>query len=351
MSEPEPQSHDRLPVLEVASGAGSIGIPPAVEQYRPPRRMVLLPALLFLATCVTTYEVGGPWYAVPLMVTLLAHEFGHFIQAVRYRVPASLPFFIPFRGSPLGTMGAVIVFRGNMGDRKALFDIGISGPLAGLVPAVIFSVVGLHLSKVISLAGHGGEYIFGDSLLFSWLSRLVVGPIPPGYDVELHPLAHAGWVGLLITALNLVPIGQLDGGHILYALLRKKAHVIAQLLLVGAVIYMMWYQNWSYFLLVVLLAVFGVRHPPTANDGVPLGAGRIVLGWLTLLFIVIGFTPQPFSQLPPQPSSPPGPDYVLRSGPADPLGVSPAGGQTPRPSWPASCDRPGRPITIGALVR
>src|ERR1051325_2379462 len=122
---------DPLPELEFAQ----VPPPPAqhdvIDERRPAQRNVLVPILLFLATCYTTYSIGGAWDAVPLMLTLTAHEFGHFIPAVRYRVPASLPYFIPMPVPPLGTMGAVIVFRGNMGDRKALFDIGITGPLAG----------------------------------------------------------------------------------------------------------------------------------------------------------------------------------------------------------------------------
>ncbi len=173
----------------------------------------------------------GLRYAVPVMTILVCHEMGHFIQARRYGVYASLPYFIPMPISPLGTLGAVIAMEPRMGHRRALFDIGITGPLAGLVPTLIFCVWGLHL---FARRGHPAtsEWLaFGDPLLFQLARRWILGPIPTGYDIDLDPMAFAGWVGLLITSLNLIPIGQLDGGHILYALLRKKAHKVATLLL------------------------------------------------------------------------------------------------------------------------
>jgi membrane-associated protease RseP (regulator of RpoE activity) len=180
-----------------------------------------------------------------------------------------------------------------MGHRRALFDIGITGPLAGLVPTLICLVVGIHWShKIIKIT----DFQFGDPLLFKWIEMWLGKTIPPGYDLVVHPLAFAGWVGLLITSLNLIPIGQLDGGHILYALLRKKAHLVATGLLYAAMIAVLFnlreYLGW--WLMLLLLIYMGPRHPPTADDDEPLGLFRHVLGWLTLAFVVIGFTPQPF---------------------------------------------------------
>jgi membrane-associated protease RseP (regulator of RpoE activity) len=257
-------------------------------------RRLRTPVLLFVATCLSTYFVGGLAYAGPLMFTLLCHEFGHYLQARRYHVLASLPYFIPMPIGDLGTMGAVIAMRSNMGDRKALFDIGISGPLAGLVPALFCCVVGLHLSTVgVLVPGRGHQ--LGEPLLFQFLASWFFGPLPEGQDIFLHPLAYAGWVGVFITALNLFPIGQLDGGHVLYALLRKKAHLVASSLLLVAVGAVLLTQNYQWGLMLVLLVMIGPNHPPTSNDDVPLGTGRIVLGWLTLMFVIIGFTPTPFS--------------------------------------------------------
>lgn len=257
------------------------------------RPRVLLPALLFAATCASTYAMHGPWFAVPIMFFLTVHELGHFFQAVRYGVPASLPYFIPMPFSPTGTMGAVIGMQAHTGDRKALFDIGITGPLAGLVPAVICSVVGLQWSEVIEMAGHHG-LMLGEPLFFKLLVYLTFGPLDATHDVALHPLAYAGWVGIFITGLNLIPIGQLDGGHILYGLVLRRAHRVAVILFAAAAagVAVFGYGGWS--LMLLLLFLTGPKHPPTADDSVPLGRGRTILGWLTLAFVVLGFTPQPF---------------------------------------------------------
>jgi membrane-associated protease RseP (regulator of RpoE activity) len=134
----------------------------------------------------------------------------------------------------------------------------------------------------------------GEPLVFQWLCDYFFGPRGADQDIWLHPMAYAGWVGIFITALNLIPIGQLDGGHVLYALLRRRAHLVAQLLLVGAVVGVVVTSSWQWSLMLMLLVFMGPKHPPTANDNMPLGTGRIILGWVTLLFIVIGFTPQPF---------------------------------------------------------
>jgi membrane-associated protease RseP (regulator of RpoE activity) len=266
--------------------------PPLPEPYRP-SPLTLRHVLLFAATCVTTTNADGLAYSIPLLVTLLCHEFGHFLQARRWRVTASWPYFIPMV-PPLGTMGAVIVMRGHMGNRRALFDIGISGPLAGLVPALTFSIIGLSWSRMAPILPIGNGNQLGTPLLFQWLCDLILGPTPPGQDVYLHPMAYAGWVGIFITALNLIPIGQLDGGHVLYALLRQKAHIVAQLLLVGALVAVVVTNNWGWSVMLLLLMFIGPKHPPTADDSVPLGRGRTILGWLTLGFMFIGFTPHPF---------------------------------------------------------
>jgi membrane-associated protease RseP (regulator of RpoE activity) len=257
-------------------------------------RSIGLPVVLFVLTCLSTYSTpGGLPFALALMTTLLAHEFGHFLQAVRYGVPASLPLFIPMPASPIGTMGAVIVMQPGKGDRRAIFDIAITGPLAGLVFALIFSVIGLQLSEVVP-RNQPGALELGEPLLFKALGYLIFGPLDPSQDVHLHAIAFAGWVGIFITALNLIPIGQLDGGHILYALLRKKAHVVAQLLLLAAVAAVCIGRYWGWSLMIILLMLIGPIHPPTANDNVPLGTTRTVLGWISLLFVIIGFTPTPF---------------------------------------------------------
>jgi membrane-associated protease RseP (regulator of RpoE activity) len=239
--------------------------------------------------------VGGWEYSAALMTILICHEMGHFVQAWRYGVHSSFPYFIPMPIPPLGTLGAVIGMSSRITNRRALFDIGISGPLAGLVPTIICCLVGIPLSRALPEAAFQGSIKLQPPLLYQWMLAWRHAPVPHGFALDLHPLALAGWVGLFVTALNLVPIGQLDGGHVLYALLRRKAHVVATVLLVAAAVMLVLdfrdLKNWS--LLIFLLVMIGPRHPPTADDYVPLGAGRIVLGWLTLAFLLIGFTPTP----------------------------------------------------------
>ncbi len=229
------------------------------------------------------------------MTTLLAHELGHFFQARRYGVPASLPYFIPMPTSPIGTMGAVILMQPGRGDRRAIFDIAVTGPLAGLVPALLFSIVGLQGSHVVRIADAPAGPILGEPILFRLLAFVTFGPVPAGHDIALNAVAYAGWVGIFITALNLIPIGQLDGGHILYALLLKRAHIVAQSLLLAAGVAVVVWGYWGWILMIALLMLMGPAHPPTANDHVDLGTGRTILGWASLLFVPLGFTAMPFS--------------------------------------------------------
>ena len=258
-----------------------------------PRRRVFLPLLLFAATCVTTTLVNGPLYSATLMAILFAHEMGHFLQALRYHVSASFPYFIPVPFLPFGTMGAVIGMRGLGADRRALFDIGISGPLAGLVLAIPAVIIGLERSEVVVAVNDPRFIYFGEPLLFKWLSYLVLGPIPEGMVLEMGPIAFAGWVGLFITGLNLMPIGQLDGGHVSYALLGRGAYKLAVGLLAAALALMVYFQEYTLSLMLILLMLMGPEHPPTADDTVPLGFWRRLLGWASLASVIVLFTPRP----------------------------------------------------------
>jgi len=265
--------------------------PLEVREYRP---RIGLPVALFLITCWSTWDANGLAYAAAIMIILFAHEMGHYLQARLNGVPASLPYFIPMPGSPIGTMGAVIGMQPGIGNRRSLFDIGVSGPLAGLVPTMIFSVVGILWSSFEPAEAHPHSLQLGEPLLFKALAYLIHGPEPIGYELYLHPVAFAGWVGMFITALNLIPIGQLDGGHVLYALLRERAHGIAQSLLILAMAGVVLYGYWGWSLMIVLLMLMGPIHPPTADDSVELGTTRKIIGWASLAFVPLGFTPVPF---------------------------------------------------------
>lgn len=172
-----------------------------------------------------TWLSGWP-FALPFLGILVFHEFGHWIAAQLHRVPASLPYFLPMPYVLFGTFGAVITMPDRIRSRNALLDIGAAGPLAGLIVAIPTLVIGLELSEVrpVSVANYLQE---GQSLLYWWIKRVVLGPMPDGHDVYLHPTAFAAWGGLLITMINLLPWGQLDGGHIAYALLGEKQNRLA----------------------------------------------------------------------------------------------------------------------------
>jgi len=247
----------------------------------------------------------GLQYATALMLILTCHELGHFLQTWRYGIRSSLPYFIPMPFGPLGTLGAVIVMDGRIPHRRALFDIGISGPLAGLVPTFFCLYFGIKWSQIVP-ASYSGGLSLGEPLLLQWTVLWMHGPLPPGLEVMLHPVAMAGWVGLLLTSLNLMPLGQLDGGHIFYALLGQRAGRAALGIFYVILILVTAYQLWHWILILLILAVVGVGHPPTANDAVPLTPLRWLLGWGILAFILIGFTPTPlrFNDPPPQKNEP-----------------------------------------------
>ncbi len=280
---------------------------------------------LFIATCISTTWAGaalaeldltmseaeilraclasGLEFTAAVMGILIAHEMGHFLQAKHYGVPATLPFFIPMPISPFGTMGAVIVQASGYANRRAMFDIAISGPLAGLLVTIPVTFWGLQSAAVVDLPQNPTMpiLVYGAPLLLQWMIAWVHGPLAANQTVLLNPLVFAGWVGICITALNLLPIGQLDGGHILYTLIGKRAHVVALSLMAAAAGYMVLARDPSFSVLLVLLFLMGPRHPPTTDDTMPLGAGRHLAGWITLGFLVIGLTPAPIEVIEPLP--------------------------------------------------
>jgi membrane-associated protease RseP (regulator of RpoE activity) len=262
---------------------------------------------------------SGYAYAVPLLAILVTHEFGHYFAARYHRVDASLPFFIPMPlVSPFGTMGAVIAMRGRIKSKNALLDIGASGPLAGLVVALPVLVYGLAQSKIDFVTSPGAQE--GQSLLYVLLKRVVLGPIPPGHDVILSPVAFAGWCGLFVTALNLLPVGQLDGGHVAYALFGPRQNRYARRLHLGLLAVFaynlavfVWpvvrHHAWAglelaignslfwlfWYGLLHLMRLFGGRdHPPTEPG--ELTPGRKVVAVVTLVLFVLLFMPTPWSQ-------------------------------------------------------
>lgn len=248
---------------------------------------------MFLLTVASTWFVGGPAYSLSIMSILLAHEMGHYVMSRRYGIPATLPYFIPFPLSPFGTFGAIIKMKGIIINKNALFDIGVAGPLSGFIVSVPFIVLGIKLSTVQLVIGNMAFFQLGDPLLFTIVQKMLIGDIPKGFDLVLHPFAYAGWVGLFVTALNLLPVGQLDGGHIVYAVFGDKSKWISAvsiaLLAALAVFY-----NPGWLALVVLLIIFGMRHPQPFDMETELDGRRRALAFVILLIFLLSFTPSPF---------------------------------------------------------
>jgi Zn-dependent protease len=273
-----------------------------VVRPRPARAWINL--VLFLATVLTTlltgsfHEGGRLLSGVPFALTLLTilgvHEFGHYFAARYHGVAVTLPYFIPMPAGLVGTLGAVIQMRSPIRNRKQLFDIGVAGPLAGLVVAIPLLIYGLSTSPVESLSGKEVYVQEGNSLLYLGLKYLIHGKILPGngLDVSINSVAFAAWIGLFISSLNLLPVGQLDGGHVTYALLGRRAWGVA-FVTVGA-LFLLGFSGWAgWFLWVVLPFVFGLRHPPPLNDHTPLDDRRKVLGVVMIVIFVLVFTPIP----------------------------------------------------------
>jgi membrane-associated protease RseP (regulator of RpoE activity) len=254
---------------------------------------------LFLLTVasvfLTGYLTNGPWggleLAVGMLSILVAHEMGHYVACRVYGVDATLPFFIPAPiVSLVGTLGAFIRIRSPIPNRRALFDIGIAGPLAGFVVCLPVLFLGILESRVLPADPSYGIAL-GEPLLFSWMARALWGPIPDSLTLALGPLGLAAWFGLFVTALNLIPIGQLDGGHITYALLGRHAWWISRVGVWVCVALVYFGPNWLVW--AILVRVLGWRHPRTDDDRVPLGRVRVGLGILALLIFVVCFTPNP----------------------------------------------------------
>jgi len=241
-------------------------------------------------------------FAGTLLGILLTHELSHYFVARRYGSPVSLPYFIPMPLSIIGTMGAVIVQRAPMRNRKALFDIGIAGPLGGLIVAIPLLVLGLVLSTVGTTPPDVGSVLQeGNSLLYLGLKYLVFGRILPsgGEDVWLHSVAFAAWVGLLVTMINLIPVGQLDGGHAAYALLGRRAWTLSYIAIGAMVAWGAWlmvndndagsfWMTWAF-----LNMMINRRHPLPLDDATKLGWRRIGLGLLVLVIFILLFMPSP----------------------------------------------------------
>jgi membrane-associated protease RseP (regulator of RpoE activity) len=276
------------------------------------KKFPLLHLVLFILTILSTLIVGamqtgtdllkdpgkiyrGFPFSLTLMLILLSHELSHYFTSRWHGVKATLPYFIP-APTIIGTFGAFIRMKSPIVTRRALIDIGASGPVAGFIISLIAAVVGLYLSDIVPVSRTDGALNLGDSMLFSFLSRIILGATPPGSDILLNPVAFAGWIGLFVTSINLIPVGQLDGGHIAYALVGEKhIHLSMSLILMMILLGLFSWEGW--FVWAALLLVLGLRHPPVLYWEVPLDRRRRGIGWLSLVIFILTFVPVPFQLL------------------------------------------------------
>lgn len=317
---------------------------PTIDEHdqTPERRRFALPLILFVATCLSTFWLGaadwnptgrvelfldialanwphrpslgtlndawtkafaglnwqqGLLYMGVVMGLLLAHEMGHFLMTLRNRIPASLPYFIPMPIVPFGTLGAVIGMDGARANRRQVFDLGIAGPLAGF--AVTVPVLWIGILRLTDNPPMGTGFCFHNPAILQYMIAWIRPHYPTPtvfYLNQFNSYLMAGWVGLLVTGLNMLPISMLDGGHVAYALLGRLAHLLARTLIVMAIAYILVTERYFWVVFLVLVILLGADHPPTADDSCKLGWWRRLLGWASLLIPLLcipagGITP------------------------------------------------------------
>ncbi len=286
--------------------------------------------LLFLATFVTTTLVGalhyaafqtgfaerplelnwwslagGLWYSGGVLAILGAHEMGHYVACRYYGLDATPPYFLPLLlpilGFQTGTLGAVIRIRSPFPNRRVLFDVGVAGPIAGFVVMVPVLFAGLAMSEILPLPPVASGTYLGEPLLFQWATEWVLGPAKQGHGLNAHPMVFAAWFGMLATALNLLPFGQLDGGHITYATLGRLSTPISILTVGSAVVMTFVSTSWLALtlMMVAMLIALGPRHPRVLFEFEPLGSGPLAVALAALVILALCFTPTPIELLEP----------------------------------------------------
>ena len=241
----------------------------------------------------------GFWYSCTLLGILGAHEMGHYLLCRYYNVDATLPYFIPAPILLTGTLGAVIKIREMFPTRTILFDIGVAGPIAGFVMLVPVLFWGVALSHVVPDPHIQQGLEFGEPLLFRAVSWLIFGPIPNGQTLNAHPMVFAAWFGMLATALNLLPFGQMDGGHLTHATLQRHSTIISTVTGLGTAVMCLFSRSWlaTTIVMLVMLFVVGPRHPRVLDENEPLAPGRIAIAVFALVMLILCFTPIPLDVL------------------------------------------------------
>lgn len=287
-----------------------------MDEYQGAERLerpkIVLPAVLFLATIITTVVAGALYqgadilghpatlvagipFSASLILILGTHELGHYAASRRHGVSTTLPVFIPGPPIPpmIGTFGAVIRIKSPITTKSALVDIGAAGPLSGFVVAIVVTAIGLKFSTVMPVPSVTGALGLGSSLIFKLITYLTVGTTPPGYDVMLHPVAFAGWIGMFVTAMNLLPIGQLDGGHIVYALIGRR-HRSFSIAMIAVLVALGFYSWTGWFVWAALISFIGMWHPPIEDQDAPMDARHRATTVAAIAVFVLTFMPTPF---------------------------------------------------------
>ena len=243
--------------------------------------------------------LGGFWYSGTVLAILGCHELGHYLACRYYDVDASLPFFLPVPFTITGTLGAFIRIREPIASKRMLFDIGIAGPIAGFLVAVPALFIGISMSHIARVPPDFVGVELGEPLLFQAITKLLWGSIAEGYSLNLHPIAFAAWFGLLATALNLFPVGQLDGGHISYAVLGRRSTYVTLATVGVAVVLAYFYTSWIVWtgLMVLMILRLGPHHPPVFDEAAPLDRPRTILTLFAVAMFILCFTPAPIQPL------------------------------------------------------
>ena len=244
---------------------------------------------------------GALQFSLALMGILAAHEFGHYLLTLYYRVPSTPPLFIPFPISPIGTCGAVIAMHGGQADRRQIFDIGLAGPIAGLLVAFPVMLYAMWHPQPLEYAPHK-LMSMGHPLIVQWMAQWFVPSEATRYvsmlNTEVSPLMMAAWVGFLVTGLNMMPIGQLDGGHVAFGLMGPRSMWLGIGVIIASAAYMAYFQVPMFWLMLVLVLLMGPRHPPSRDDTRALGWPRRIIGWMSLCIPLLCIPANPIVNLP-----------------------------------------------------
>ncbi|MBS4015839.1 MAG: site-2 protease family protein [Candidatus Latescibacteria bacterium] len=272
-------------------------------------RSTIISIVLFIATVFTTLLIGslnrggnpfinikdfmlGIPFSFSLLLILTGHELGHYFTARKHKVVVTLPYFLPIPHPLIGTMGAFIRIKSVLPNKNALIRIGLMGPLVGFILAIPITIIGIKFSEVVDTTQMTSAFRLGSSILFHVIYKIFHPNLPDGHDIMLHPMAFAGWLGFFVTAINLLPIGQLDGGHIAYAIFgRKRKYVMIGVIVALALMGLLW-PGWFFWVLLIL--AFGLKHPKAQDEITPLTKKDKILGLAALVILILAFIPSPF---------------------------------------------------------